>query len=128
MSNLFIICYVVICVYRKQLHMHACCYRYTVQKPSACVCDYISATNKKLYSCVIIEATSGALLEWLPPAGARAPCMQASMPACMHAGRCPHACMHAPCMQVGFAAHTCMHACRHLPACRFVHIPACGYI
>ena len=31
---------------------------------------------------------------------ARAPCMQASMPACMHAGRCLHACMQVgACMQ-----------------------------
>ena len=33
------------------------------------------------------------------------PCMQASTPACMHAGRCLHACM-----QVGACMHACMQA------------------
>ena len=46
----------------------------------------------------------------LPPAGARAPCMQASMPACMHAGRCPHACMHAG-ICTNLHAGRCLHAC-----------------
>ena len=51
------------------------------------------------------------------------PCMQASTPACMHAGRCLHACM-----QVGACMHACMQASsytkRHLDK---TNTPAAGF-